>query len=71
MLDDELPGWAYPTREAVKLHYFPAKGAPSLCCRYIASVPALMDRPPYPDVTPSQCCAACGRKAPDHMIREA
>lgn len=37
MLDDELPGWAYPTREAVKLHFFPAKGQPSLCRRYIAN----------------------------------
>ena len=69
MDDDKLPGWAYPTREATKLHYFRAKGEPSLCRRYIASIPALMDPPTYPDdVTERQRCAVCWRKSPAQTI---
>lgn len=67
MNDDELPGWAYPTREARKLHYFNGNGEPSLCRSYFASMPALMDPPSTQhDVTQRMCCAACWRKSPDH-----
>lgn len=67
MDEHEFPTWAWPTRDAQKLHYFPEVGEPSLCRRYIATMPALMNFPnPGASNAPSEkgCCAACWRKAP-------
>lgn len=61
-----LPGWAYPTSEAKKLHYFTAEGNPSLCRRYFAGVVSLMEPvSSQHDLTESRCCTACWRKAPE------
>lgn len=60
-----LPGWAYPTREAKRLHYFKAEGEPSLCRRYFAGAVSLMEPlSSQHDLTESKCCATCWRKAP-------
>lgn len=60
-----LPGWAYPTSTAKRLHYFTAEGEPSICRRYFAGAVKLMEPiSSQHELTESRCCAACWRKAP-------